>query len=288
MKKIYLIAGLTVEMTGEQMLRQVSQFPGFDIFEIPEQDRGDADICIHMDRQIDTANLMNIRLIHCFSILDLKHTFSKCEDGYLFEMYQSDGKKIISIIYNLKDNTVFTSSSDNEMIIKYAVWIAYFLPAIGKRVIPIHASSVVKDSEAVLFLGESGTGKSTHARLWLKYIENSYLLNDDSPLLCLRDGKIFVHGSPWSGKTHCYQQKAALLKAMVRLKQYPENRMNRRSRLESIGAIHPSFPPFIAHDEVLSEKVMYMIDKIVNNAPVYELRCLPDKEAAEIAYNTIY
>lgn len=288
MKKIYSIAGLTVEMTGERMLQQIIKFPGFDIFEIEEQRETDVDIHIHTDKHIDVTRLTDICPIHSFNLLDVDHSFSMCKEGYLFEMHGRDGEKIISLIYDPQGNTVFISSSDSELYIKYAAWIAYFLPAIEKEVIPIHASSIVKDSEAVLFLGESGTGKSTHTRLWLRYIEDSYLLNDDSPLLRIKDDKIFVCGSPWSGKTHCYRQEMIPLKAIVRLSQYSENIISHSDILRSIGAVHPSFPPFSAYDKSLSEKVICMIDKIVKNIPVYELKCLPNREAAEMAYRMIY
>lgn len=288
MKKIYSIAGLTVEMTGQRMLQQIIKFPGFDIFEIEEQGEPDVDIHIHMDKHIDVSDLTDICPIHSFKLLDVNHSFSMCKEGYLFEMHDRAGEKIIGLTYDPQGNTVFISSSESELYIKYAVWIAYFLPAIKREVIPIHASSIVKDSGAVLFLGESGTGKSTHTRLWLKYVEDSYLLNDDSPLLCIKDDKIFVCGSPWSGKTHCYRQEMIPLKAIVRLGQYSENIISRLDILRSIGAVHPSFPPFSAYDKLLSERVIRLIDKIVRDIPVYELKCLPNRDAAEIAYRMIY
>lgn len=288
MRRVYSIANLIVEMIGEQTLRLVSGLPGFDVFEIDDQNSPDTDISIHLDKNIDTTCLTNVHTIHHFKVLDIDHFFAICKEGYLFEMYRMDGGKIVSIIYNPEGNNVFISPCDCVMSLKYALWIAYLLPAIQKNILPIHASTIVKDSGAILFLGESGTGKSTHTRLWMKYIDDSYLLNDDSPLLSLKDDKIFVSGSPWSGKTHCYKQEIVPLKAIVRLSQYSQNIMNCHNVLGSIGAIHPSFPPFIAYDSFLSEKLLNMIDQIVKRTPIYELKCLPNKQAAEVAYTTIY
>jgi len=288
MKKTYSIAGLNVEINGEHTLQQITRLPGFDIFETGNRDENNADIYIYTDKNIDTSKLASIRQIHHSQVLDIKHSFSVCQQGYLYEMYQQDGYRIVGIIFNPYSNEVFMSSSGNNLFIKYAMWVAYTLSAIRKRVIPIHASTIVKDSSAVLFLGESGTGKSTHTGLWLQYIENAYLLNDDSPLLCVIGNKIFVSGSPWSGKTHCYKKDIIPLKALVRLSQYPENKISRSNKLNSIGAIHPSLPPFLAYDDAFSGMMMSIMDKIIDNIPVYEMKCRPDIQAAQIAYTEIY
>ena len=44
------------------------------------------------------------------------------------------------------------------------------------------------------FLGESGTGKSTHTRLWRENIAGSKLLNDDSPIVRYEEGGVWVYG----------------------------------------------------------------------------------------------
>ena len=71
-----------------------------------------------------------------------------------------------------------------------------------------HSSTVVKEGKAYLFLGKSGTGKSTHSGLWLKHIAGTRLLNDDNPVVYVTpEGTPMVSGSPWSGKTPCYKNE---------------------------------------------------------------------------------
>lgn len=288
MKNIYSIAGLKVKLSGQQTIQLISALPGFDVFESTYENEEEIDISIYTDVNIYVNSLENISLVHHFRVLDADHTFSTYKEGYLYEIHTLDGHKLVNIIHNRQNNEVFVSSLGCETYVKYAIWVAYCLAAIWKDIIPIHASSIVKDSESVLFLGESGTGKSTHTRLWLQYIEGSYLLNDDSPLLFINDDKIFACGSPWSGKTNFYKQELIPLRAIVRLSQYPENRISHLNNLASIGAIHPSFPPFLAYDKSYSEKIISIIDKIIKNTPIYELKCRPDRCAAEVAYATIY
>ena len=76
----------------------------------------------------------------------------------------------------------------------------YGLMTVRKDTVALHGSCIVYKGKAVLFLGESGTGKSTHTRLWRENIAGSKLLNDDSPIVRYEEGGVWVYGSPWSGK----------------------------------------------------------------------------------------
>ncbi len=79
-----------------------------------------------------------------------------------------------------------------------------------------------------MFLGPSGTGKSTHASLWLENVEGTELVNDDNPVVrILDDGSIKVYGSPWSGKTPCYLNVNYPLGGIVNLIQASHNKISR-------------------------------------------------------------
>ena len=140
----------------------------------------------------------------------------------------------------------------------------------------------------MLFLGESGTGKSTHTRLWREHIEGAVLLNDDSPMIRVEEGKVWAYGSAWSGKTPCYKNERYELKACVRLSQAPHNQMRKLSVLQAYGAIHPSCAPEFAYDANLYDKVSQIIGQILSAVPFYHLACLPDREAALLSCKTIY
>jgi hypothetical protein len=141
---------------------------------------------------------------------------------------------------------------------------------------------------AVLFLGESGTGKSTHTRLWREHIGGAFLLNDDSPFLRVEDGKVWAYGSPWSGKTPCYKQERYELKGCVRLSQAPYNRIRKLPVLQAYGAIHPSCPPEFAYDGVLYDHVSSFINRLLSAVPFYHLACLPDGAAAQLSCQTLF
>ena len=66
-----------------------------------------------------------------------------------------------------------------------------------------HGSCVAVDGAAYCFTAKSGTGKSTHTRLWREMPgERAVMINDDKPLIRIRDGQATVFGTPWDGKHH--------------------------------------------------------------------------------------
>lgn len=151
----------------------------------------------------------------------------------------------------------------------------------------MHSSVVVNDGRGYMFLGRSGTGKSTHSSLWLKYISGSELLNDDNPILRVsEDGTVRVFGSPWSGKTPCYRNSSAPVGAIVRIKQAPFNRITRMNILESYASVYSSCSGFKA-DRTMSDGLHETLERIALNIPCYTLECLPDEEAALICSTAV-
>ena len=110
-------------------------------------------------------------------------------------------------------------------LVRFALWIAYGVVTLPFQTVAIHTSVIQYKGRTVLFLGESGTGKSTHTRLWREHIGGAVLLNDDSPMIRVEEGKVWAYGSAWSGKTPCYKQERYELVACVRLSQAPYNRI---------------------------------------------------------------
>ena len=160
--------------------------------------------------------------------------------------------------------------------------------AVRKDTVALHGSCIVYKGKAVLFLGESGTGKSTHTRLWRENIAGSKLLNDDSPIVRYEEGGVWVYGSPWSGKTPCYKAERYPLAGCVRLSQAPYNKIRRLNTLQAYAALHPSAPPAFAYEEELYCGVCSLLEKMVSSIPVYHLECLPDAEAVKLVCRTLY
>ena len=178
-------------------------------------------------------------------------------------------------------------SKVGEFAINNSMMILYAFTTASKGTLEMHSSVIKRGGYGYMFLGKSGTGKSTHSSLWLKYLEGSELLNDDNPILRVgEDGVARVYGSPWSGKTPCYKNDSAPVGAIVRLNQYPENRIARNSIVESYAAVYPSCSGFRAVKE-MADGMHSTIEKVVLSVPCYTLDCLPDEAAARLSCETI-
>ena len=103
-----------------------------------------------------------------------------------------------------------------------SLMIQYTFATAGLSTLLLHASVTRYQGVANLFFGVSGTGKSTHSRLWHAFVPESDLMNDDNPIIRFEGERCIVYGSPWSGKTLCYRNVVAPVNALVRLEQYPK------------------------------------------------------------------
>lgn len=147
--------------------------------------------------------------------------------------------------------------------------------------IGIHASAVAYNGKGYLFLGKSGTGKSTHAALWLQHIAGTEHINDDNPILRIVEGEAYVYGSPWSGKTPCYKDVCYPISGIVRLEQAPVNRFHRLSGVEAFIALVPGCA-VIKQDKALYAALCDKLIWLAEHVTVGKMACRPDREAAMV------
>ena len=211
-----------------------------------------------------------------------------CAGGYVVEMallstLPACARFFISEDYRSGVLVFLTPSQKSGLFaVNNALMLLYAFASAPFMTLEMHASVVEKDGKGFLFLGKSGTGKSTHSSLWLKYIEGSELMNDDNPVLRVdADGTTRVYGSPWSGKTPCYRNISAPVGAIVRIRQAPFNSITRQSVLEAYASIYSSCSGFKA-DRGMADGQHKALEQIVLNVPCYTLDCLPDEEAAMV------
>jgi hypothetical protein len=156
-----------------------------------------------------------------------------------------------------------------------------------RNTLMMHASVTMHSGKGYLFLGKSGTGKSTHSQLWINNIEGCELLNDDHPALKVEgDGEVRVYGTPWSGKTHCYRNIDVPVGAVVNLYQAKKNEIKRLSLSEAYAIIFVSFSG-LRFVKKQADGFHATIAKIVGIVPCYQLDCLPDADAAWLCHNTV-
>lgn len=210
------------------------------------------------------------------------------DGGYLFEMAPLGN---VPVCGWLKTSFDFSSAflkveKAKNFCVNNALMLLYAFRTAGMSTLEMHASVTVKDGKGFLFLGQSGTGKSTHSSLWLKNIPGTHLLNDDNPVVRVVDGKARVYGSPWSGKTPCYRNEDYPIGAFVRINRAPYNAIHRQNVKESFASISSSSSGLRAIRSI-GDGLFTTISSLIQSIPCYVLDCLPDDDAAFVCSNEV-
>jgi hypothetical protein len=288
----YRIADFILRTEGPHSDIAACGLQGFKPFEVEADTATEPTMVLQMDAGIDSENYPATKVIHSFDFEQYyaSGTCARYATGYRFEMTR-EGRRFL-LVKEDDSNIVLSNlgcyDEADPSLVRFGIWIMFGVVIAPLGAIAIHSSVIVKDHQAVLCLGESGTGKSTHTRLWRENIEGARLLNDDSPIIRMIDGKCIVYGSPWSGKTNCYVNKCVPVRGLLRLSQAPHNEIYRLPALLAIGAVLPSCPPAFAYDSHLQDMICNTVSDILSSTPVYHLECLPNAAAAELSYATIF
>lgn len=217
--------------------------------------------------------------------LDAKIDIYRTNSGHLFELIPQGGGDRHSMLYlssDLQRGKLLLKGDDNDRICAFnsGMMLCYMLASVRHHTALMHASAVIAGGKSYLFLGRSGTGKSTHSALWLQHVGGSALLNDDHPIIRLDDkGRAIVYGSPWSGKTPCYRNESAPLGAIVRIKQAPYNQIQTLSPIEAYASLVTSCAG-MSWDKDLADGKDCTLQQVIATSPCYTLSCLPNQEAA--------
>ena len=149
-----------------------------------------------------------------------------------------------------------------------------------------HGSAVAVDGVGYLFTAKSGTGKSTHTRLWREYFgERAVMINDDKPLISLSKSGIMVHGTPWDGKHRLSTNMCVPLKALCILERAEENRIVPITKKDAYNMLMQQV--YRPTDAGGMMKTLALIDRLAAGVKLYRLGCNMDILAAEIAYRTM-
>lgn len=150
----------------------------------------------------------------------------------------------------------------------------------------MHSAALEMDGEAYVFAAKSGTGKTTHLKLWMQeFGSRVQVVNGDKPVYRFQDGTLYVYGTPWCGKEELGNDIRSPVKAICFLEQGQENSIRRMTEEEVIGRIfHQLLMP---REEGAVTHFLDMIDELMLKVNCYLLRCNTESEAARVAYQGI-
>lgn len=288
----YLIAGCRIRTAGRDSDLVALGFKAFRPFEVAYDPAAPTAAIIEMNLSphIDAERVRELTRFDLEGWGGAECIFGRTDKDYVLHIVGPDGGELL-FVYNRESNRAQCNVSrdvPDMSAVRFGLWFMTALATVGHNVTPVHSSAIVCNGRAVLFLGESGTGKSTHTRLWRENIAGAVLLNDDSPFIGFVDGRATAFGAPWSGKTPCYKQEHYPIAAIVRLSQAPHNAIRPLRSVHAIGALLPSLTPAFGYDDELQDRMLATLSKIISQVPVYHLECLPDAAAARLSYDTVF
>ena len=155
---------------------------------------------------------------------------------------------------------------------------------LNRNILLAHGSAVAVDGQGYLFTARSGTGKSTHTRLWREcFGERAVMVNDDKPFLELTGSGVLLHGSPWSGKHGLDTNTCVPLKGICLLERGRENSI-RPAKPEALRELLRGFRPQ-SPEQV--EAYEALLTQLLQRVPLWHLDCNREPDAARLAHSAM-
>ena len=153
---------------------------------------------------------------------------------------------------------------------------------LGRGAFLMHCAVIEYAGKGYAFAAPSGTGKTTHIRLWRELLgEQVTIVNGDKPILRVTEGKIYAYGTPWCGKEGYNVNTRVPLHALCFLERAEENRIVSLSDTEAMPRL---FSQIMIADSTDLARQLELVDALVTKVPMYKLGCNMDIEAASVAY----
>ena len=148
----------------------------------------------------------------------------------------------------------------------------------------VHCSCVLDQGRTLLFVGKSGTGKTTIARIWRD--AGATILNDERNIIRLENGVPLAGSSPWHGEENQVSPLHAPLAAVFFLRQAPSNSVTERDPVEAVTRLFTStlVPVFLPSGPDL---ILQSWSALFERIPAYELSFTPDRRAIDLCREVV-
>ena len=161
----------------------------------------------------------------------------------------------------------------------------YKYRALVDDVIIIHSSTINYQNKGVMFIGNSGAGKSTQAELW-KTNRGALVINYDQNAVFLQDNQIIVNGTPWGGKEQYYSTENVPLYAIAYVQKALYNNAVLLGKGDAFSTVLLNNYLFPFNDWI-EEKYLNLVSDIISRIPVYMLFCTKGLEAVKVIENAL-
>ena len=231
--------------------------------------------------KINLAN-MTIRILGVYDTLrEYCREYIKTED----EVEDFSIKITTEDIQEERNRYDYGENSDNYVeIIMALLKVADELPEKNKFL--LHGAVVAWKQDGYIFTAPSGTGKTTHVRLWEKYLGSDVeIINGDKPILEVLEDEIIAYGTPWAGKERLQKNSCVPVKGICFLKQSEKNIIHELSKKDALFLLLPQV--YIMSDSQKAGRTLELFDKMLEKVPVYEFGCNISEQAVRCSFDTI-
>jgi len=285
-RKLYRVAGVVFGIELPEDADVWSQMTNYDPFEVDDPECQPV-FLVKYCKALPSKKKQFIPIPDAENPLEPKIQLYYTDDReMIFEMSPTWRSPMIGTLMLSPDFSQGLLDSTNLFAINNAMMLTYAMKTMNMGILEMHSSVVVNDGIGYMFLGVSGTGKSTHSRLWMENIDGTWLLNDDNPVIRVLPDGVKVFGTPWSGKTPCYKNESATIGAIVSLHQAPYNKITRQKVLEAYASIISSCSG-IKFESKYVDMLHETLSKVISETPCFTLDCLPDGDAARLCHSTV-
>lgn len=184
-----------------------------------------------------------------------------------------------------RENGEYERNSDNYIeIIMALLKVADELP--GRNKFLMHGAVVAWKQAGYIFTAPSGTGKTTHVRLWKKYLgADAEIINGDKPILEVREDEIIAYGTPWAGKERLQKNSCVPVKGICFLRQSEKNNIRKLNKSEALVLLLPQI--YIMSDSKKAGRTLELFSKILEWIPIYEFYCNISEQAVRCSFNAL-
>jgi len=225
-------------------------------------------------------------------VIEIKRKNRLLEEGCRQYLYTGDRAPDITVdfddgylereIASEKKEGVLLSPAQSEHLAIYRMLCTEILAFDGFL---MHASVIASNGACYAFTAPSGTGKSTHARLWRESFPHTYMVNDDKPIIRIIDGEVYACGTPWCGKHNLGTNTVLPLKGIgiiERSKELFVRRVEAKDELTMI--LNQIYRP---KEAVHLFKTLDLLDTVLKKVPLYRIGCDISADSAVLSYNIL-
>lgn len=153
----------------------------------------------------------------------------------------------------------------------------------------MHAATIDVGGIGVAFSARSGTGKTTHMKLWQEYLgDKMTIVNGDKPMVRFFDDEPnvpYAYGMPWNGKERYGCNMRTPLKHICFIERSETNFVEPLEKNDAINLIFNQV--YMPKDPRALTTTISLINRLLSSCKIWVVHCNMDVSAAKIAYETI-